>query len=102
MNISSDWTSSFQFYLHPDGFMLIGFTSFRLDFLIESRKNIHSRCNVEIKVGDIYIRHSNKRAYRVKKIDNKMVILQLMNERQLCLTNIFALEKRYTKVPKST
>lgn len=57
---------------------------------------------MEIKVGDIYIRHSNKRVYRVKKIDNKMVILQLMNERQLCLTNIFDLEKRYTKVPKST
>jgi hypothetical protein len=56
---------------------------------------------MEMKVGDIYIRHSNQRVYRVKKIDNKMIVLQLMNERQLCLTDIFALEKRYTKVPKS-
>jgi len=32
-----------------------------------------------------------------------MVVLQLMNERQLCLINIFGLEKGYTKVePKST
>jgi len=58
---------------------------------------------MEVKVGDIYIRHSNERVYQVKKIDNKMVVLQLMNEKQLCLTNIFALEKGYTKVnPKST
>ena len=58
---------------------------------------------MEVKVGDIYIRHSNKRVYNVKMIDNKMVVLQLMNERQLCLINIFGLEKGYTKVEhKST
>ena len=58
---------------------------------------------MEVKVGDVYIRHSNERVYKVKKIDNKMVVLQLMNEKQLCLTNIFALGKGYTKVkPKST
>ncbi len=53
---------------------------------------------MEVKVGDIYIRNSNQRVYKVKEINNKMVVLQVMNERQLCLTNIFALEKRYTKV----
>jgi hypothetical protein len=57
---------------------------------------------MEIKIGDIYIRNSNQRVYRVKRIDNKMVILELMGEKQLCLTNIFGLEKGYTKVPKST
>ena len=58
---------------------------------------------MEVKVGDIYIRHSNERVYKVKMIDNKIVVLQLMNERQLCLTDIFGLEKGYTKVePKST
>ncbi len=57
---------------------------------------------MEVKVGDIYIRQSNERVYKVKKIDNKMVVLQLMNENQLCLISIFALEKGYTKVtPKS-
>jgi len=58
---------------------------------------------MDIKVGDIYIRNLDKRAYRVKKIDNKMVVLEVMNERQLCLINIFGLEKGYTKIePKST
>ena len=58
---------------------------------------------MEIKVGDVYIRHSNQRVYKVKEIDNKMVVLQVMNERQLCLINIFGLEKGYTKIePKST
>jgi len=57
---------------------------------------------MEVKVGDIYIRHSNKRVYRVKKIDNKMVVLQLMNERQLCLINIFGLEKGYTKLERKS
>ena len=58
---------------------------------------------MDVKVGDIYIRNLDKRVYRVKKIDNKMVVLQVMNERQLCLINIFGLEKGYTKLkPKST
>ena len=58
---------------------------------------------MDVKVGDIYIRNLDKRVYTVKKIDNKMVVLQVMNERQLCLINIFGLEKGYTKIkPKST
>jgi hypothetical protein len=57
---------------------------------------------MEVEVGDIYIRHSNKRVYKVKKVDNKMVVLQLMNERQLCLINIFGLEKGYTKVERKS
>ena len=58
---------------------------------------------MDVKLGDIYIRNLDKRVYKVKKIDNKMVVLQLMNERQLCLINIFGLEKGYTKLkPKST
>jgi hypothetical protein len=57
---------------------------------------------MEVKVGDIYVRHSNQKVYKVKKIDNKIVVLQVMNERQLCLTNIYGLGKGYTKVgPKS-
>ncbi len=57
---------------------------------------------MDVKVGDIYIRNLDKRVYKVKKIDNKMVVLQLMNERQLCLINIFGLEKGYTKVERKS
>jgi hypothetical protein len=57
---------------------------------------------MEVKAGDIYIRHSNKRVYKVKMIDNKMIVLQLMNERQLCLINIFGLEKGYTKLERKS
>ena len=57
---------------------------------------------MDVKVGDIYIRNLDQKVYRVKKIDNKMVVLQLMNERQLCLINIFGLEKGYTKVERKS
>jgi len=57
---------------------------------------------VDVKVGDIYIRNLDQKVYRVKKIDNKMVVLQLMNERQLCLINIFGLGKGYTKVERKS
>lgn len=58
---------------------------------------------MEIKVGDIYVRHSNERVYRVKKIDNTMVVLKKEgDEMHQCLTDIFGLEKAYTKIePKS-
>ena len=51
---------------------------------------------VKINVGDIYIRHSDERVYRVKNIDNKMVVLETENG-QPSLTNIFGLEKGYSK-----
>jgi hypothetical protein len=49
-----------------------------------------------LKVGDVYIRNSNKKVYRVKSIDNKMVVLEA-EDGQLNITNIFGLEKAYTK-----
>jgi hypothetical protein len=52
---------------------------------------------VEVKVGDIYIRHSDRMIWRVKKIDNIMVVLESEDETRLSLTDIFALEKAYTK-----
>jgi hypothetical protein len=59
--------------------------------------------NMGVKVGDIYIRHSDKRVYRVKNIDNIMVVLEAEDGSHLCLTNIFGLEKGYIKVgPKPT
>jgi len=60
------------------------------------------RFPVEIKVGDIYVRHSDGQICRVKRIDNKMVVLELDDEDRLGLTDIFGLEKAYTKKePKS-
>ena len=51
---------------------------------------------MDAKVGDVYIRDSDGRVYRVKNIDNKMVVLEAENG-QLSITNIFGLEKVYTK-----
>ena len=52
---------------------------------------------MEVKVGDIYIRHSDGMICRVKRIDHTMVILQLENENRLSLTDVFGLEKGYSK-----
>jgi len=58
---------------------------------------------MDIKVGYVYIRHSDERVYRVKNIDNKMVVLEAVDKSHLSLTDIFGLEKGYTKIkPKST
>jgi hypothetical protein len=51
---------------------------------------------VDVKVGDVYIRNSDERVYKVKKIDNKMVVLEAENG-HLSLTNIFALGRVYAK-----
>ena len=52
---------------------------------------------MEIKVGDIYVRHSDGQICKVKGIDNKMVVLELVDEGRLTLTDIFGLEKGYAK-----
>ena len=52
---------------------------------------------MEVKVGDIFIRHSDGESYRVKRIDHKMVVLELEDGTRLSLTDIFSLEKAYRK-----
>ena len=52
---------------------------------------------MDVKVGDVYVRNSDGKIYRVKKIDNKMIVLELEDPTQLALTDIFGLEKTYTK-----
>jgi len=52
---------------------------------------------VEVKLGDIYIRHSDGKICRVKRIDHTMVVLELEDETRLSLTDIFGLEKGYSK-----
>ncbi len=61
------------------------------------RKCIYGRCLVEVKVGDIYIRHSDGKICRVKRIDHSMIVLELEDETRLSLTDIFGLEKGYSK-----
>ena len=48
-----------------------------------------------VKVGDIYIRHSNGKSYRVKRIDHNMVVLELEDGtwQSLTVTNIFPFGK---------
>ena len=61
-------------------------------------KYIYGRCLVEVKVGDIYIRHKNGKSYKVKKIDHTMVVLESYeDETRLSMTDIFGLEKGYSK-----
>ena len=52
---------------------------------------------MDVKVGDIYIRHADRKSYRVKRIDHAMVVLQLEDGTRLRLTDIFGLEKGYGK-----
>jgi hypothetical protein len=59
-------------------------------------ENTYGRYNMNVKVGDIYIRDSDERVYRVKNIDNKMVVLEAENG-QLSLTDVFGLERAYRK-----
>jgi hypothetical protein len=61
------------------------------------QKCFFGRCFVEVKVGDIYIRHSDGKICRVKRIDHTMVVLELEDETRLSLTDIFGLEKGYKK-----
>ncbi len=52
---------------------------------------------MEVKIGDIYVRHSDGKICMVKRIDNTMVVLELENETRLSLTSIYGLEKGYSK-----
>ncbi len=53
---------------------------------------------MDLKLGDVYIRNSDGKIYRVKTIDNTMVVLESMDDaNQHTLTDIFGIEKAYTK-----
>jgi hypothetical protein len=51
---------------------------------------------MNVTIGDVYIRHSDGKFCRVKKIDNKMIVLEF-EDGKLSLTDISGLEKGYTK-----
>ena len=52
---------------------------------------------MDVKPGETYIRNSDGKIYRVKKVDNKMIVLESEDSSQLALTDIFGLEKAYMK-----
>jgi hypothetical protein len=55
-----------------------------------------------VKLGDIYIRNSDRKVCKVKWIDHKGVVLKSEGEDWLALADICGLEKTYTrKEPKS-
>ena len=52
---------------------------------------------MDVKIGDVYIRNSDGKICRVKKIDNTMIVLELENGNLQALTDIFGLERAYMK-----
>ena len=56
---------------------------------------------MEISVGDTYVRQSDGQICRVKWTDHTTVVLE-SDESHLRLTNIFALEKAYSKRESSS
>jgi len=52
---------------------------------------------MEIKVGEIYIRHSDGQICRVRWIDRTTVVLESEDGSHLSLTTIYGLEKAYSK-----
>ena len=57
---------------------------------------------MDFRIGDIYIRHSDGKLWRVKKIDNKKVVLESLAGAGLTMTDIFGLEKAYSKKEPKT
>ncbi len=51
---------------------------------------------MDVKIGDIYIRNSDGKICKVKMIDNIKIVLEL-EDGMLSLTDIFGLERAYTK-----
>jgi len=52
---------------------------------------------VKVKVGDIYIRNSDRKVCKVKWIDHKRVVLESEDGHWVTLVKIFGLEKTYRK-----
>jgi hypothetical protein len=52
---------------------------------------------MDVKIGDIYIQHSDGKTWRVKRIDNNMIVLELEDGSLQTLIDIFGLEIAYRK-----
>jgi hypothetical protein len=51
----------------------------------------------KVRVGDIYVRHSDGKICKVKKIDYKKVVLESEDGTWLTIADFFGLEKAYSK-----
>jgi len=52
---------------------------------------------MDIKVGDVFVRHSDDRVWTVKKIDGNKVLLE-SPDKKLTMTDVYGLRKNYDKV----
>jgi len=52
---------------------------------------------MEIKIGDVYIRHSDGKVCKVKAIDHRKIVLQSEDGTWLTITDYRGLEKAYKK-----
>ena len=53
---------------------------------------------MDVNIGDIYIRHSDGKLWRVKSIQNKKVVLESLDGVGfLTMTDIFGLQKAFAK-----
>ncbi len=56
---------------------------------------------MDVKIGDVYTHNSDGKVYGVRKIDNGMIVLELLEDsRQHTMTDIFGLDRAYTKKEK--
>ena len=52
---------------------------------------------MDIKVGNVFVRHSDERVWTVKQIDGNKVLLE-SPDKKLTMTDIYGLRKNYDKV----
>jgi len=57
---------------------------------------------VDIKLGEIYTRHSDGVAYMVKMIDGRQIVLESEDKGLLSITDICGLEKAYSRKESPT
>jgi len=51
---------------------------------------------MDIKVGNVFVRHSDERVWTVKQIDGNKVLLE-SPDKKLTMTDVYGLRKNYDK-----
>ena len=57
--------------------------------------------HMDIKVGNVFVRHSDERVWTVKQIDGNKVLLE-SPDKKLAMTDIYGLKRNYDKVETKT
>ena len=52
---------------------------------------------MDVKIGDVFVRHSDERVWTVKKIDGNKIVLE-SPDKKLTMTDTYGLAKSYSKV----